>query len=352
MSERNVNGRLRRSIPDRRPHKNRARTMVVSALGLILTAGLALAQNQPFTIQVDVPLVAVNVEVSDSYGRPVSSLHPEDFLVYEDGQLQSLQTFGSADSPYSLILTFDCSDSTARELPLLNDAVSRFSEYRRPLDRVLIAAFGTQTQIIRNWKERKDHRLESNVVCGGTKFYDAVRWTIDRMRGVKGRRGVVMLTDAVDSNIPKRPAVIDGRRVEQFVDFGVDREFKKALREIEKSGISYYFVAVSTDRNPGFEISEQLKDVVLPDIRQMRLRMEEMASVSGGSVVYPTETADVIPMYQQLAERLGSTYSLGYVSTNHLLDGRSRKIEVRVRPKDLRVHQSRDAYSPRRERIE
>jgi hypothetical protein len=172
------------------------------------------------------------------------------------------------------------------------------------------------------------------------------------MRGVKGRRGVVMLTDAVDSNISKRRVVIDGRRVEQYADFGADRAFQKALRAIEKSGISYYFVAVGTDRNPGFEIPEELKNVVLPDIRQMRFRMEEMAGVSGGSVVYPTEPADVIPMYRQLAQRLGSTYSLGYVSTNRAIDGRSRKIEVRVQRKDLSVRQSRNSYTLRRQVME
>ena len=334
-------------------YKYQARTWVVWALALILLlASLALAQDAPFTIRVDVPLVAVNVEVSDSYGRPVTSLKREDFLVYEDGQLQSLQTFGSAESPYSLILTLDCSDSTAREFPLLADAVSRFSEHRRPSDRVLIAAFGNQTQIIRNWKQKKDRSLDRILVCGWTNFYDAVRWTIDRMRGVKGRRGVVMLTDAVDSNILTRPVVIDGLRVEQFVDFGADREFQKVLRAIAKSGISYYFVAVGTDRNPSFEIPEHLKDVVLSNIRQMRFRMEEMAGVSGGSVVYPTQPADVVPLYRQLAQRLGSTYSLGYVSTNDSLDGRSRKIEVRVQPKGLSVRQSRDSYTPRRESME
>jgi VWFA-related protein len=333
--------------------KHRAKTLVLFALGLILVTGLTLAQNQEFTIRVDVPLVTVNVEVSDSFGRPVTNLQAEDFLIYEDGQLQSVQTFGSAETPYSLVLSFDCSESTAREFPLLNDAVSRFSEYRRPADRVLIAAFGTQSQIIRNWKETKDRRLQRELVCvGGTNFYDAVRWTIERMRGVKGRRGVVMLTDAVDTNIPKRRLVIDGRRAEQFIDFGVDKEFQRALRAIERSGISYYFVAVRTDRNPGFEIPEELEKVTLGDFRQMRFRMEEIASVSGGAVVYPTEPADVIPIYQQLAQRLGSTYSLGYVSSNAALDGRGRKIKIRVQPKDFSVRQSRDSYTPRQERME
>jgi VWFA-related protein len=325
----------------------------ICAFGLLLVAGLALSQNPPLTIRVDVPLVTVNVEVSDSYGRPVISLHSEDFLVYEDGQLQSVQTFGSAEAPYSLVLMFDCSESTEREFPLLTAAVSRFSEHRRPSDRILIAAFGSQVQIIRNWKEKKDRVLERyRGTCYGTNFYDAVRWTIDRLRGVKGRRGVVMLTDAVDSNIPRRTATIDGRRVDQFVDFGADRKFQKALRAMEQSGISFYFVAVNTDRNPGFEIPEDLTNIVLPDFRQMRFRMEEMAGVSGGSVVYPTEPADVVPMYQQLAQRLGSTYSLGYVSANPVTDGGSRRIEVRVRPKDLSVRQSRNSYTPRQERLE
>ena len=353
MLEKIIGERIRCIRLYRCRYKYQTRTWAGWALALTLfSAGMALAQNAPFTIRVDVPLVAVNVEVSDSYGRPVTSLQRDDFLVYEDGKVQSLQTFGSAELPYNLILTLDCSDSTVREFPLLADAVSRFSEHRRPSDRVLIAAFGSQTQIIRNWNQKKDQRLDRLLVCGGTNFYDALRWTIDRMRGVKGRRGVVMLTDAVDSNIPRQRVVIDGRSVEQFLDPGRDREFQKALRAIAKSGISYYFVAVGTDRNPSFEISEQFKDIVLSNLRQTRFRMEEMAGVSGGSVVYPTTPADVVPLYRQLAQRLGSTYSLGYVSTNDVRDGRSRKIEVRVQPKGLIVHQSRDSYTPRRESLE
>ena len=148
-----------------------------------------------FAIRMDVALVSLDVGVSDSAGRPVTNLTRDDFLIFEDGQRQNLQTFGSADSPYDLLLLFDCSDSTAQQWPLLNEATAGFSKYRKPQDRTLIAAFGDRVQIIRNWNARRENKLDRDWVCGGTQFYEALKWAIQRLNGVKGRKGVVMLTD-------------------------------------------------------------------------------------------------------------------------------------------------------------
>jgi Ca-activated chloride channel family protein len=298
------------------------------------------------TIRVNVPLVSLNVEVADSSGRPVTHLRQEDFSVYEDGKPQTVQTFGAADSPYSLILMFDCSDSTKKEWPLLKDAVAQFSKYQRPGDRVMTAAFGSQIQVMRNWNSNRDSQILPGI-CGGTRFYDALKWTTDRLRGVGTRRGVVMLTDAVDGEIPKLPVITGNRRILRHVDFNVDRGFQRALRSIEESGITYYFVAVNTDRNPGIVISPDMEDAVLPDMLQMRLRMERMAEATGGSVVFPSRPEEVIPMYEQIARQLGSTYNLGYAPPNRTPDGKDHKIEVRVRNKDLKVRQSRQSYTAR-----
>jgi VWFA-related protein len=203
-------------------------------------------------------------------------------------------------------------------------------------------------QVIRNWNANNDRKLARDQgVCAGTNFYDALRWTIDRLRGVKTRRGVVMLTDAVDGFIPKRPVLVNRRLVSQFIDFNSDRDFQRAVRSIEESGITYYFVAVNTDLNPGGEVSPDLAEVAMPDLRQMRLRMERMAEVTGGSVVFPKRPEDVIPMYEQIALKLGSTYSLAYTPPGTVLDGQSHKIEVRVKPPGLKVHQSRQSYVAR-----
>ena len=316
--------------------------MLLVVTGVVASARV---QNQFFTIRVNVPLVSVNVEVLDAFGRPVTSLRQEDFVVYEDGQLQKIQTFGSADLPYSLILIFDCSESTRREWPLLHDAVTQFAKYQRPSDRVMVAAFGEQVQVIRDWNSSKEKNLERDgIVCAGTRLYDALQWTISKLRGVKSRKGVVMLTDGADASTPRRPVLIGGRRGEQFVDFESDRAFQKSLRSLAESGVTYYFVAVKTDHNPGFEWPPEFDDLVIPDLRQMRLRMEQFAGATGGSVVYPVRPEEVAPVYERIGQQLGSTYSLGYAPPNRDVDGKSHKIEIRVPGRDLQVRQSRDTY--------
>jgi Ca-activated chloride channel family protein len=320
-----------------------------SLAGLLLSAILlwpGLLQGQ-FAISLDVALVSVDVSVLDSGGRPVTNLNRNDFLVFENGTPQEIQTFGSADAPYDLVLLFDCSESTSREWPLLDAATAGFSQYRRPQDRTLIAAFGERVQIIRNWNSQRDRRLDRISVCGGTRFYDALSWAIQRLNGIDNRKGVVMLTDGVDSSIPTRMVDIGGRQVGAFIDSETDRTFQGALRRVRNSRIPFYFVAVGTDLNPGYEIPPHLSNVVTSNLRQMRSRIEQLAEASGGRVVFPNRPEDVIPMYEQIGRELGTSYSLGYVSSNRAADGKRRKIEVRLKPQGLKLKQSRDGYTLR-----
>lgn len=293
-----------------------------------------------FAIRMDLALVSLDVAVSDSDGRPVTNLTRDDFLIFDDGQPQNLHTFGSADSPYDLVLLFDCSESTVREWPLLNEATEGFSKYRKPQDRTLTAAFGGRVQIIRNWNSRRQNKLDRDWICSGTKFYEALNWAIQRMNGVRGRRGVVMLTDGVDSQIPKRMVNIDGLRVSKFEDSTTDRNFQKALRLVGKSRIPFYFVAVGTDRNPSFEIPAETADIDMANMYQARSRMEQLAEASGGGVVFPIKPEDVIPMYEQIVRKLGTSYTLGYVAPNPTVDGKRHRIKVRLKDQNLKLKQS------------
>jgi hypothetical protein len=52
----------------------------------------------------------------------------------------------------------------------------------------------------------------------------------------------------------------------------------------------------------------------------------------------------VIPLYEQIGRELGTSYGLGYSPVNKARDGKVRKIEVRVRDRNLQVRQSRESY--------
>jgi hypothetical protein len=72
--------------------------------------------------------------------------------------------------------------------------------------------------------------------------------------------------------------------------------------------------------------------------------MEGLAEVSGGRMLYPERLEDIIPLYQQIGAELGTSYTLGYISSNTAVGRSYRKIEVRARENSLRLTQSRNGY--------
>jgi hypothetical protein len=75
--------------------------------------------------------------------------------------------------------------------------------------------------------------------------------------------------------------------------------------------------------------------------------MELIAEASAGRVLFPETLEDIVPLYEQISRELGTTYSLGYVSSNPAGDSTYRRIEVRTSGHSLRVSQSRPGYYAR-----
>ena len=72
--------------------------------------------------------------------------------------------------------------------------------------------------------------------------------------------------------------------------------------------------------------------------------MEEVAEASGARVLFPDRLEDIVPLYQQIANELGTSYTLGYISSNGATDGSFRRIEVYATEADVRLTQSRSGY--------
>src|ERR1044072_1226956 len=92
-------------------------------------------------IRTDTQLVPVPAVVTDSTGRPLSGLKPDNFRITEDGQPQTIANFGTAEPPFEIALLLDTSGSTRDDVALIRDAALSFIEALRPGDRVGIVAF-------------------------------------------------------------------------------------------------------------------------------------------------------------------------------------------------------------------
>lgn len=331
--------------------------LIVAAFGVALAFSVTLRGQDPMRLRVDVSLVPVDVEVTDSNGRPVTNLTRDDFQIFENGAPQQLGSFDSVETPYNVLLLFDCSGSTEADWPFLVQAMNRFTRTLRPQDRVAVAQFGGGFKILQSWFARSSSSIAVNVqprdsVCMGTDLYAAVRRGIAELQSVKTRKGVVILTDGRHGTIPFRRGGGASLNYSRYVDAVDDSDFQKLLRSVATSPIVLYFVAVDTDLNPDPErgasgTSGPFDPDQIYNKQQVRSRLEQLASAAGGRVAYPVGPEDVAVLYEQMARELGASYSLGYAPSNLQKDGTYRRIEVRVRDRSLHVRQSRDGYTAR-----
>jgi Ca-activated chloride channel family protein len=320
-------------------------------------------------VRVDTQLVSVPAVVTNRAGRPVTNLHKENFLVYENGTQQQIVNFGTTEAPFEIALLLDTSGSTRADVVLIRRAAIAFIDALRTGDRVAIVAFNTSqggdnslatvevTTTLTSDRAALRKALESVGTSNGTPFYDGLEKIADDVFGeppgenVRGRRAVVALTDGVDS------ASIS--------------EYEEARDKLMRAGVATYFIQVNTEdfvedrlmgdcrSNGALRLSrtqlERYRRVFVPrgdaadyeNFCQLgpferleisrnlynlaRREMQEMARVLGGKNFSAADLTDARRAFSQVADEIGTQYSLGYYPTNKVRDGSLRQIRVEVR---------------------
>jgi len=157
--------------------------------------------EQQDTIKVDNEVVTVPVIASERDDVYVPDLTKEEFTVYEDGVKQEIEFFASVKTPFSVVLMLDTSASAQEKLPRIQRAASAFLEQLQPADRVKIIAFDDGIYELSPFTaDRGELRkaIDSTRPGQGTKLYDAVRFALNDLARVKGRKAIVIFTDGVD----------------------------------------------------------------------------------------------------------------------------------------------------------
>src|SRR5437764_8177074 len=101
-----------------KPTKQRNLLIVALVLGLLpLSTFRTTAQQDTTRLRVVVNLVQLNVAVTDNKGNYVTSLHPLDFAITEDGIPEKIATFEEGNGPTTRLvdITADVGKNTADE---------------------------------------------------------------------------------------------------------------------------------------------------------------------------------------------------------------------------------------------
>ncbi len=337
-------------------------------------------------VRVETQLVTVPAVVTDKNGRPIPTLQAENFTVFEDGKPQRVTNFATTEAPFEIALLLDTSGSTREELSLIRDAANAFISALRSGDRIALVAFnnspgkGSALATVEVLSPLTDKRVVlRNAIANlgtsnGTPFYDALSRIADQVfrdpptDQVRGRRAVVALTDGVDStsnsDYAEARAKLSGAGVASYFiqvsteDYVEDRLLKDcqddgrltlSAKQLErfrrlfvpgaqKEDYQYFCRLGQFER---MDISRQLYNLA-------RREMDEMARSTGGRNFAAASLQEARAAFAQVANEIGTQYSLGYYPSNKTRDGRFRQIKVELRGvKDASVRARDGYYAPK-----
>lgn len=190
----------------------------VALFGLAVVAFVA-AQPAPPVFKAEVALVEVDTSVHQrGTGNPIGGLHCDDFLLFQDGNVQNLATCAYATAPLDLVVLADVSGSVVQEVRRLSDTAERVLQRTlRNGDRIAVVTFSSRIQLIQSLTT--DHtqaigklqralqnvtRLEQSSRLFEAVCYAAALFGTKRQQEVTRRRAVLVLSDDKDS--AKKPS--------------------------------------------------------------------------------------------------------------------------------------------------
>jgi Ca-activated chloride channel family protein len=288
-------------------------------------------------LRFDTDLVSVDVTATDSMGRPIRTLRPEDFKLYSDGVEQQIAFFQIEKRqgelrPLAIVFALDVSGSmTADEIVRLRAALRSFSNYLAdyPVS-YAVMTFGMHVKTLQKFTadtrklDESLERISKDAPSGlSTHTYDAV-------------------DDAIRMLVRSAPRTRERRLMKRAVMVVTDGfpvgDTVKPETVIERANAADVSVFVVT--LPSFSrVMASSTKTPLPT----PLDVSGLAELTGGRNVYANER-DYAPLFRALAEEVSSAYVLAfYPPEEKRRDGKIHTIRVDG-PRGLMLRQSRSEY--------
>ena len=257
------------------------------------------------TLEVAVDVVSVTAVVFDKSGRFVNGLGPKDVQLSEDGVPQEVSYFreaagpGEERIPLSVVLVLDTSGSMSRNLRFLQEAVLSFVYKLEEVDSALVVSFNETVKASVEFTSDGD-RLERFVdglqAWGGTSLYDALHYSLGRIKDEPGRKAIVVFSDGADTT--------SSLRDQDVVDYA---------RAVEATVYSIGFQGGGSGMFGG----------------SAKGFLKKVADETGGDYFFPDKVGDLVKVFQAISNELKNHYLLAY-SPKKAPDGAYRTISLKI----------------------
>ncbi len=298
--------------------------IVALILGLFADVGVqpAAAQAQPqdpapsqpqggYAITVTVPVVSVDVVITDDRGNYLSGLRKENFRILEDGVPQTVSNFESGQGPFTMVLLTEYSKLFyGYFLYKATNWAYAFLRQLQPTDWIALASFDTRPHIEVDFTHNPEE-IARGLAAMNIPFYsesnlfDAVVDTLDRMKDVKGRKAILVLASGIDT----------------FSRINLNT----VLQRLKENDVTIFCVGVA---EAAFVVPGNLTYL------QAQNQLRTFANMSGGRAWFPRFDGDIPAIMSDVAASLRNQFSLAYTPTNATPDGKYRRIKVELVERD------------------
>jgi VWFA-related protein len=263
--------------------------------------------------------VTLKVRVEDPNGYFLPNIRPENFAVYEDGVRQKNVNVEVEHAPVTVALLLEDGGRYHELNKALAMQVSQIGRQALdiigPQDKIAIFKYEAQVTALADFTQGRDdlHKTFDNISAPApseANLYDALIETLNRMRGVSGRKTLILVSTGVDT----------------FSKASYD-EVLKAVRE---AAIPIYTIGLGKF----IQLEANLYGPEAPfariDWNGAENRLETLARTSGGRAYAPESDVEVPGIYDDIMENLRMRYVIRYLSSNPATSGPSRKIRVEL----------------------
>jgi Ca-activated chloride channel family protein len=263
------------------------------------------------------PPVRASIEfTATDQDRGYLEIRREDLEIIEDGVMQHVDVFQEAVAPVAMVLAVDASGSMTRAAGIAREAAAHFVDAVRPGDRLGLVQFADKAELVADLQITRDgaHEALANYTPkGGTALYDALQLSMQRLKGVDGRRVVVVVTDGRDENAASKGP-------------GSVATWEMVIEAAQATDVTVYAIGVGS--------------------RVDRGRLQKLADLTGGDAYFAEDIGTLDAEYRRVVEDLHRRYVLGYTSTNGTRDGAWRTVELRSPGKVVRLRSRGGYYAP------
>ena len=281
---------------------------------------------KPFTLEVTVDVVSVTAVVFDKAGRPVRGLGTKDVQLFENGVKQEVSYFREASSlgdpservPLSIILVLDTSGSMKPNMHFLQEAVLNFLYKLDEIDTALLVSFNESVKGSAEFTgdtDRLERFVEGLQAWGGTSLYDAIHYSLGRIKDAPGRKALVIFSDGADTTSQLQ-----------------DKDVVDYARAVEATVYSIGF------KGQGGMMSSSPRGF-----------LRKIATETGGQYFAPDKVGELIKVFNEISNELKNHYLLAYTPTKEP-DGTWREIALKVDRPDTEVRVRKGYFSVKRRR--